>query len=45
MEGEDLQGLNVEELQQLETKLEMGLNRVIQVKVCFVFLLMVYSYY
>lgn len=32
MEGEDLQGLNAEELQQLETKLEMGLNRVIQVK-------------
>ncbi|XP_054810648.1 MADS-box protein SVP-like [Prosopis cineraria] len=32
MRGEDLQGLNIEELQQLETSLEAGLSRVIETK-------------
>jgi hypothetical protein len=32
--GEDLQGLNLEELLQLEKKLEAGLRRVIDSKVC-----------
>lgn len=32
--GEDLQGLNLEELQQLEKKLEAGLRRVLETKVC-----------
>ena len=35
MMGVDLQGLSIEELQQLEAKLEAGLTRVIQTKVCF----------
>lgn len=34
MRGEDLQGLNIEELQQLEKSLETGLSRVIEKKVC-----------
>lgn len=33
MRGEDLQGLNIEELQQLEKMLESGLARVIETKV------------
>lgn len=33
MRGEELQGLNVEELQQLERSLESGLSRVIERKV------------
>jgi len=33
MRGEDLEGLNVEELQQLERSLEIGLGRVIETKV------------
>ncbi|KAE8701143.1 hypothetical protein F3Y22_tig00110548pilonHSYRG00344 [Hibiscus syriacus] len=33
MRGEELQGLNVEELQQLEKSLEVGLNRVMEKKV------------
>lgn len=40
MRGEDLQGLNIEELQQLEKMLESGLGRVLETKVCiFLFLL------
>jgi hypothetical protein len=34
MKGEDFEGLNLEGLQQLEKKLEIGLKRVIQMKVC-----------
>lgn len=34
MRGEELQGLNIEELQQLEKSLEAGLSRVIEKKVC-----------
>lgn len=34
MRGEDLQGMNIEELQQLEKSLEAGLSRVITKKVC-----------
>lgn len=34
MRGEELQGLNIEELQQLEKSLESGLTRVIERKVC-----------
>lgn len=33
MRGEDLHGLNIEELQRLETMLEQGLSRVLQTKV------------
>lgn len=33
MRGEELQGLNIEELQQLEKSLEAGLTRVIETKV------------
>jgi len=33
MRGEELQGLNIEELQQLEKALESGLTRVIETKV------------
>ncbi|KAE8661313.1 hypothetical protein F3Y22_tig00113726pilonHSYRG00162 [Hibiscus syriacus] len=33
MRGDDLQGLNVEELQQLEKFVEVGLSRVIEKKV------------
>lgn len=33
MRGEELQGLNVEELQQLEKALEAGLTHVIETKV------------
>lgn len=33
MRGEELQGLNIEELQQLEKSLEIGLSRVIERKV------------
>ena len=33
MRGEELQGLNIEELQQLEKSLEAGLSRVIEKKV------------
>lgn len=33
MRGEELQGLNIEELQQLEKALEAGLTRVIETKV------------
>lgn len=33
MRGEDLHGLNVEELQQLERSLEIGLERVMETKV------------
>lgn len=33
LRGEDLQGLNIEELQQLERSLETGLGRVIEKKV------------
>ena len=33
MKGEDLQGLKIEELQQLEKVLEAGLTRVLQTKV------------
>jgi hypothetical protein len=33
MRGEDLEGLNVEQLQQLERSLEIGLGRVIENKV------------
>lgn len=32
--GEEIQGLNLEELQQLEKSLEAGLGRVIEKKVC-----------
>jgi hypothetical protein len=32
--GEDLQGLNLDELQKLEKKLEAGLRRVLETKVC-----------
>lgn len=34
MRGEDLHGLNIEELQQLEKMLEVGLSRVLETKVC-----------
>lgn len=34
MRGEELQGLSIEELQQLEDSLETGLGRVIEKKVC-----------
>lgn len=37
MRGEDLQGLNIEELQQLEKMLESGLGRVLETKVCIYF--------
>lgn len=33
MRGEDLQGLNIDELQQLEKMLEAGLTRVLETKV------------
>jgi hypothetical protein len=33
MRGEELEGLNVDELQQLEKNLESGLHRVLQTKV------------
>ena len=33
MRGEDLQGLNLEDLKQLERKLEVGLTRVLHTKV------------
>lgn len=33
MRGEDLQGLNIDELQQLEKLLESGLTRVLETKV------------
>lgn len=33
MEGEDLEGLNLDDLQQLENMLDEGLSRVIQTKV------------
>lgn len=33
MRGEDLQGLNLEDLKQLEGVLEVGLDRVLQTKV------------
>jgi len=33
MKGDDLQGLGLNELQQLEKTLESGLDRVIQIKV------------
>lgn len=33
MRGEDLQGLNIEELQQMEKMLEVGLSRVLETKV------------
>jgi len=33
MRGEDLHGLNIEELQQLEKALEVGLSRVLETKV------------
>ena len=39
MRGEELQGLNIEELQQLEKALEAGLTRVIETKVVFYLLL------
>lgn len=42
MRGEDLQGLNIEELQQLETSLEAGLNHVVEMKVCLQFTLLVF---
>ncbi|XP_050210233.1 MADS-box protein JOINTLESS-like isoform X2 [Mercurialis annua] len=35
MRGEELQGLSLEELQQLENLLERGLKRVVQTKVCY----------
>lgn len=35
MRGEDLLGLNIEELQQLEMSLEAGLGRIIETKVCY----------
>lgn len=34
MRGEELQGLSIEELQQLEKSLETGLGRVTEKKVC-----------
>jgi hypothetical protein len=34
MRGEGLEGLTVDELQQLEKNLETGLHRVLQTKVC-----------
>ncbi|OMO73008.1 Transcription factor, MADS-box [Corchorus olitorius] len=34
MRGEDLHGLNIEELQQLEKSLESGLSRVMEKKIC-----------
>jgi hypothetical protein len=34
MKGEELQGLNIEELQKLEQLLEVGLSRVLNAKVC-----------
>lgn len=34
MRGEDLRGMDIEELQQLEKCLETGLSRVITKKVC-----------
>jgi len=33
MKGDNLQGLGLDELQQLEKKLESGLDRVIEIKV------------
>ncbi|XVE95190.1 hypothetical protein REPUB_Repub02eG0074900 [Reevesia pubescens] len=39
MRGEDLQGLNIDELQQLEKMLESGLKRVIETKV-FIYMLL-----
>lgn len=44
MRGEDLQGLDIEELQKLEMSLEAGLDRVIETKVwdlntCFLYIL------
>lgn len=39
MRGEELQGLNIEELQQLEKALEAGLSRVIGTKVVFYLLI------
>lgn len=37
MRGEALEGLNVEELQQLEKVLEKGLSRVLEIKVLVLF--------
>ena len=39
MRGEDLQGLNIEDLQQLERSLEVGLGRVLEKKVTYFILL------
>lgn len=39
MRGEDLQGLTIEDLQQLERSLETGLSRVIEKKVSHYFLI------
>lgn len=36
MRGEELQGLNIEELQKLEKSLESGLSRVMEKKVSYV---------
>ena len=36
MEGEELQGLKIEELIELEQLLEAGLCRVVEEKVCFI---------
>jgi hypothetical protein len=38
MKGEELQGLNIEELQKLEQLLQVGLSRVSNAKVCLSFL-------
>lgn len=38
MRGEELEGLSLEELQQIEKKLEAGFNRVLDIKVSFFFL-------
>lgn len=40
MRGEDLRGLNIEDLQQLEKLLESGLGRVLETKVCVALILL-----
>lgn len=37
MRGEDLRGMNIDELQQLEKMLESGLTRVLETKVLYMF--------
>lgn len=40
MRGEELEGLSLEELQQIEKKLEAGFNRVLDIKVSFFFFIL-----